>query len=100
MSTIFNTMETTESGDIQHREVVLEQLPEFDSVRERFETEFPAFVREQKIKAVIEALQEELGAASTLQMPKLVSDVMKRLDDTALIEKPYVFISVNPKVLI
>lgn len=100
MSTIFKTLESTESGELRTREVNLESLPEFADISSRFESEFPKFVRETKIRAVINALEEELGAGITLKMPRLVSDTMANLSDEDFVEKPYVFISLNPKVMI
>lgn len=94
MTTIFNSMEQPVGT------VALESLPDYQGIKERFEGNFTAFVREKKLKAVISALQEEFGPTIVLDKPQLVQDVIERLDDAALGEKPYVFISVNPKVLL
>lgn len=98
MTVLFKTLET---------EIDLEALPEYEGTKQRFLEGFPHFVREKKIAAVIKALEEELGNDIVLKDPKLVMAVSQRVDDSALVEKPYVFISVdtapadaNPKMLI
>ncbi|MEB3287565.1 MAG: hypothetical protein VKJ04_08690 [Vampirovibrionales bacterium] len=95
MSTVFRTLHASGDGNIEQRDVVLEEVSDYVGISSRFSNTFPGFVREKKIQAVIQALQNELGPSITLTFPRLTTDVVNRLSDQALMEKPYLFLAVN-----
>ena len=86
MTVIFKTLDT---------EVDLERLPDYEGVKNRFLTGFNQFVSSKKYQAIVKALQEELGPAYPEDDAALIASVSKRLNDNALIEKPFLFLAVD-----
>jgi len=78
----------------------LESLPEYPSIRERFLNGFESFVLTKKNEAVQKALPQEMNNLLLLHCPNFKKAVINQLDCEALLEKPYIFISVNAKTLL
>lgn len=74
-------------------------IPDFESVKQRFEDSFQAFVRDKKYTAAAEAIREEFGKESLVRNEDFVNQVADRIEDEALVEKRFVFISVNQEYL-
>ena len=86
MTIIFKTMDT---------EVDLEKLPDFEGIKNRFLNGFTGFVTDKKHQAIVKALQEELGPAYPTDDKSLIASVSRRLQDSALIEKPFLYLAVD-----
>ena len=52
------------------------------------------------LKAASTVLQEELQHETLVKNPDFVQAVARRIDEEALLEKRYIFISVNPQALV
>jgi hypothetical protein len=78
----------------------LESLPEYPSIRERFLSGFNSLVLDKKHEAVQQALPTEINNTVLLHCPSFKAAVIKQLDNEALLEKPYIFISLNAKTLL
>lgn len=76
----------------------VESLPDYEGVSRRFLGDFQAFVAAKKDQAVQRYLKDELPEGSGLtQDPDFVAAVVRNLDEEGLLEKPYIFISINPE---
>ena len=78
----------------------IEQVEGYEGIRRRFMDGFGTFVSQKKHAAVAQVLKDELGANAMSESENLMAAVMNRLEDEALIETPYVFIAINPKMMI
>jgi hypothetical protein len=74
----------------------IESIPQASAIEERFHTGFEAFLQSKKQKAVAETLQKEIRSKRLSQNKDFTQRVMARLADEALVEEPFVFLSVNP----
>jgi len=74
----------------------IEALPDFDSVRNRFESGFASFVLLKKSQAINALIKDELPGKRIADNRAFVSEVIRRLPDEALTEKRYIFLSLNP----
>jgi hypothetical protein len=81
-------------------QLALESLPDYPGIRERFLAGFEPFVSSKKLEAVARLLPQELLQENLAHSPEFQAAVAQRLDSEALLEKPYVFVSLNPKMLL
>lgn len=78
----------------------IESLPGFAEVRQRFVAGFDPAVNRWKHKAVKAVLAEEFGCPDCpggLIQPRFIAEIMRRIDEAAIREKRYVFISLDEK---
>ncbi len=77
----------------------IDSIPDFENIKQRFEQSFQSFVQDKKYTAAAEAIRDEFGKESLVQNEDFVTQVAHRIEDDALIEKRFVFISVNQEYL-
>lgn len=76
----------------------VETMADYAGIRQRFEEGFAAFVNSTTLAAARAVLRDELPQAETLvDNSDFVHLVAGRIDEEALLEKRYIFISVNPQ---
>lgn len=73
----------------------LGKITDAEEISHRFMMSFPAFMNEMKTQAVKQMLPQELKSTRLVNNADFVSRVIENLDDSALIEKPNVFLSVS-----
>lgn len=78
----------------------VESMPNYEDVRARFEQGFGGFISAKKLAAVQAVLPEEIQSETLVKNPDFIQAIANRVDDEAVLEKRYVFISVNPQVLV
>jgi hypothetical protein len=78
----------------------VESMPDYDDIRARFEHGFSGFVAAKKLEAVKAILPEEIPNETLVRNPDFIEAIAGRVDDEALLEKRYVFISLNPEALV
>lgn len=83
-----------------HTRFEVESLPGYEEIRARFEQGFSGFVSAKKLAAVKAIISEEITSETLVKNPDFAQAIANRVDDEALLEKRYVFISVNPKALL
>lgn len=86
------TMETYEIA------VDVESIAGYEDMRRRFMDGFEAFVNQKKLDGARKVLRDELGESVLAKNEDFVQAVAAQVNDEALIEKPYIFLSVNPKL--
>ncbi len=77
----------------------VQAIPNFEDIKQRFEKSFQAFVQDKKYTAAAEAIRDEFGKESLVQNEDFVNRVVDHMDDETLVEKRFVFISVNQEYL-
>jgi hypothetical protein len=90
MSTVYNTMNT-------HFDVL--SMPDYEGVSRRFLQGFESFVIAKKYQAARDILREDVRHETLVKNPDFIGAIVKQMDDEALQEKRYIFISLNPKAL-
>ncbi len=78
----------------------VESMSDYDEIRARFEQGFSGFVAAKKLEAVTAIISDEIPSETLVKNPDFIQAIANRVDDEALLEKRYVFISVNPKALV
>lgn len=78
----------------------VESMPDYNDIRARFEQGFSGFVFAKKLEAVKAILPEEITHETLVKNPDFIQAIARRVDDEALLEKRYIFISVNPMALV
>ncbi|HEY9687251.1 MAG TPA: hypothetical protein V6C52_09770 [Coleofasciculaceae cyanobacterium] len=76
----------------------LENLPEYEGTSQRFLEGFPPFVMLKKEQAVRTLLKEEIPNETLVKNPDFIAAIANRVVDEALVEKRYIFLSLNPVV--
>lgn len=89
MATIYDTMNT--SFDVHG-------MTDFEGISRRFLHGFEPFVTAKKYQAARAVLQEDVQMESLVKNPDFIDAIVKRMDDEAVLEKRYIFISVNASV--
>lgn len=87
MTTLFETVKTT---------IDINTIEDAEGIQERFVQGFSALLRDKKAEAVIQTLAEDLQDQKFSRNEDFVQRVIDNLDDAALAEKPYLFLSVSP----
>lgn len=90
MSTVYNTMNT-------HFDVFA--MPDYEGVSRRFLQGFESFVSAKKYQAARDILREDVRHETLVKNPDFIEAIVKQMDDEALLEKRYIFISLNPQAL-
>jgi len=78
----------------------IEAMPDFEGISRRFLQDFEAFVQQKKVSAVKAVLKQELSASVLSESENLVQAIVANLDEEALLEKRYIFLSVNAQCLV
>lgn len=92
MSTTFDTIHT-------HFNVY--DMPDYEDISRRFLQGFQSFITAKKYQAVQTVLKQEILHDTTLtQNPSFVTAIVNRMDDESVLEKRYIFISVNPQAMV
>jgi hypothetical protein len=86
MSSAYDTLYT-------HFDVL--SMPDYDGISRRFQQSFESFVTAKKYQAVRAILREEVQHESLVKNPELIQAIVNRVDEEALLEKRFIFISVN-----
>lgn len=91
MTTVYDTMNT-------HFDVLA--MPDYEGISRRFLQGFESFVTAKKYQAARDILREDVRHETLVKNPDFIDAIVKRMDDEALLEKRYIFISLNPKALV
>ena len=82
---------------IDHKALLnVEALPEYAETRQRFEAGFGRFVTLKKEQAVCLLLPQELSSETLVRNLDFIQAIASRVDDEAILEKRYIFLSLNP----
>jgi hypothetical protein len=90
MSTVYDTMNT-------HFDVLT--MPDYEGISRRFLQGFESFVSAKKYQAARDILREDVRHETLVKNPDFIEAIVKRMDDEALLEKRFIFISLNPQAL-
>ena len=71
-------------------------MADYEGVSRRFQEGFSAFEWERRMTAAAKVLATEITHETLVRNPDFIAQVAGRIDEEALLEKRYVFISVNP----
>lgn len=91
MTTTINSLRTLCAAEI-------EKLPEYEGTRHRFEEGFHRFVTLKKEEAVRLVLREEVPSESLVKNPDFIDAIVNNVEDEAIVEKRYIFLSLNPEL--
>lgn len=80
-------------------EINIHAIPDAENIERRFKDSFDAFVRDAKRTAAVETIHRELTDLQVLKNEHFIDQVAQTIDDEALIEKRFIFISVNREYL-
>lgn len=89
MTTAYDTLHT-------HFDVL--EMPDFEGISRRFRQGFEGFVMAKKYQAVRAILREEVQHETLVKNPEFIQAMVNRVDEEALLEKRFIFISVNTEV--
>ncbi len=91
MTTVYDTMNT-------HFDVL--SMPDYEGISRRFLQGFEPFVTAKKYQAARDVIKEDVCLETLVKNPDFIDAIVKRVDDEAVLEKRYIFISVNPNALV
>ncbi len=77
----------------------IDTMADYDGISQRFLQGFGSFITAKKYQAVCAVLKEEIQHESLVKNPDFVTAIVNRMDDEAVLEKRYIFLSVNPQAL-
>jgi hypothetical protein len=86
--------------DTIHTHFDVFSMPDYDGINRRFQQGFESFVTAKKYQAVRAILREEVQHESLVKNPELIQAIVNRVDEEALLEKRFIFISVNTEALV
>ncbi len=79
--------------------ICLTDIPDREAMERRFIEGFYSQIQSKKQQAVFDVLREELKENSTLlENQDFLSRILMKLDDTEMLEQPFIMLSVNNKV--
>ncbi len=87
MSTMYQTLKP---------QLDVTSLPEFEGVRQRFVRGFENFVAIKKHQGVQSFLADEITHETLVNNPDFLRAIAHRVSDEAVLEKPYIFLSLAP----
>ncbi len=85
MTTVIETRKTC---------IDLAAIPDAEAIQHRFMQSYPEFMRRMKAEAVTRRLPEEVKHSTLNQNPQFIQEIIDRVDDSALIEKANIYLSV------
>ncbi len=78
----------------------VEALSGYAEIRERFEQSFQDFVSHKKLLAAQAVLRDEIQSANIANNSDFIKAVAARVDEESIIEKRYIFLSLNSEALV
>jgi hypothetical protein len=78
----------------------VESMHDYDGIRQRFLQGFDGFAAAKKYQAVRAVLPEEVPNETLVRNPDFVQAIVRCVDDEALLEKRYIFLSLNPQAVL
>lgn len=75
-------------------------MPDFEGISRRFLQGFESFITAKKYQAVRAVLKDEIQQSRLSNNPDFINAIVNRMDDESVLEKRYIFISVNPQALV
>ena len=75
-------------------------MADYEGISRRFLQGFDGFVAAKKFQAVQAIVKEEMMSETLVKNPDFISAIVNRMDDDAILEKRYIFLSVNPQALV
>lgn len=91
MTTVYDMMNT--SFDVL-------SMPDYEGISRRFLQGFEPFITAKKYQAARAILKEDACHETLVKNPDFIDAIVKRMDDEAILEKRYIFISLNPQVAV
>ena len=85
MTTLIETRKTV---------IDLNAIADADAIQERFMQCYPEFMQRMKCQAVMRMLPDEVKGQCFSSNPRFVEQVIARVEDSALIEKANIYLSV------
>ncbi len=73
----------------------VQAMPDIEGISRRFLQGFGAFITAKKYQAVRAVLKEEIQNESLKKNPDFINAIVNRMDDESVLEKRYIFISLN-----
>ncbi len=77
----------------------VEAMPDYEAVSRRFLEGFHPFAMSKKTAAVRAVLKTEITHETLVRNPDFIDAIARRVEDEALLEKRYIFLSVNPEAV-
>lgn len=77
----------------------VEAMPDYESVSRRFLEGFNRFAMAKKTAAARAVLKTEITHETLVRNPDFIDAIARRVEDEALLEKRYIFLSVNPEAV-
>lgn len=74
-------------------------LDEYELIADRFQEGFEAFVQDKLMEATKDVISQEWGHPAFAANEDFMQSVIDRIDRSALLEKRFVFVSLNPAYL-
>jgi hypothetical protein len=78
----------------------IHSMPDFEGISRRFLQGFNAFIKAKKCQAARAVLQTEVRHAGLAKNPRFINEVVNRMDDESVLEKRFIFISLNSQALV
>lgn len=75
-------------------------MPDFEGISRRFLQGFGSFITAKKYQAVRAVLKEEIQHSALSNNPDFISAIVNRMDDESVLEKRYIFLSLNSQALV
>lgn len=91
MTTAYDTLHT-------HFDVL--DMPDYEGISRRFRQSFESFVMAKKYQGVRTILRDEVQHETLVKNPEFIQAIVNRVDEEALLEKRFIFISVNTEALV
>lgn len=92
-------MTTTYHSFITHFDDV-EALPGYEGIRQRFLQGFGSFVNAKKYQGVSALLPTEIQSNTLVKNPNFIASIVDVVPDDALLEKSFIFLSLNPAAMV
>jgi hypothetical protein len=90
----------TTAYETLHTHFDIGSMADYEGISRRFLQGFDGFVTAKKYQAVRAVLKEEIQHETLVNNPDFINAIVNRMDDESVLEKRYVFISVNPQALV
>ncbi len=76
-------------------EINIDAIADHEDIERRFTGSFDEFVRSKKLTAAVEAAHSELSGTKIAHNEDFIGRIAEAIDDEAIVEKRFIFISVN-----
>lgn len=75
-------------------------LADYEAVSRRFQEGYPAFVASKKYQSVCQVVKEDVQLDALKNNLDFINAIVQRMDDESILEKSYIFLSLNPQMSI